>query len=108
MLFLGASNMTEDALAVKRIDHILLIPEDPRGLYDFLTQELRLPVAWAFREYEGFASGGVFVGNVNLEALDDAREFLSSRRLLGQDEKVSITLNPEKTFGFLLEILEAE
>jgi len=59
MLFLGASSMTENASAVKRIDHILLTPEDPRGLYDFLTQELRLPVAWAFREYEGFASGGV-------------------------------------------------
>jgi hypothetical protein len=64
-----ASNLTESGSVVKRIDHILLTPENPRGLYDFLTQELKLPTAWAFREYEGFASGGIFFGNVNLEAL---------------------------------------
>ena len=58
VLIVGASNLTESGSAVKRIDHILLTPEDPRGLYDFLTQELKLPTAWAFREYGGFASGG--------------------------------------------------
>jgi hypothetical protein len=58
VLTVGASNLTESGSAVKRIDHILLTPEDPRGLYDFLTEELKLPTAWAFREYEGFASGG--------------------------------------------------
>jgi len=64
-----ANNLTESGSPVKRIDHILLTPEDPRGLYDFLTEELKLPVAWPFREYEGFASGGIFFGNVNLEVL---------------------------------------
>jgi len=64
-----ASNLTENGSVVKRIDHILLTPENPRGLYDFLTEELKLPAAWTFREYEGFASGGIFFGNVNLEAL---------------------------------------
>jgi hypothetical protein len=77
-LFLGASNMTESASVVKRIDHILLNPEEPRGLYDFLTQELKLPVAWAYREYEGFASGGIFFGNVNLEALVMNQDNLST------------------------------
>jgi len=45
---------------------------------------------------------------IKVKSLDDAREFLSSRRLLGQDKKGSITLNPEKTYGILFEILEAE
>ncbi len=74
----GASNLKENGSTVKRIDHILLTPEDPRGLYDFLTQELKLPTAWAFREYEGFASGGIFFGNVNLEALVMNQDNLSS------------------------------
>jgi len=78
VLFVGASNLTESGSAVKRIDHILLTPEDPRGLYDFLTQELKLPTAWAFREYEGFASGGIFFGNVNLEALVMNQDNLST------------------------------
>jgi hypothetical protein len=78
VLFLGTNNVTEEPSIVKRIDHILLTPEDPRGLYDFLTQELKMPTAWAFREYEGFASGGIFFGNVNLEALVMSRDNLSS------------------------------
>jgi hypothetical protein len=53
---------------VEQVDHILLVPDNPRGLFDFFTQELNLPVAWPFREYGQFASGGVFAGNVNLEA----------------------------------------
>ncbi len=74
----GASNLKRNGSTVKRVDHILLTPEDPRGLYDFLTQELKLPTAWVFREYEGFASGGVFFGNVNLEALVMNQDNLSS------------------------------
>jgi hypothetical protein len=82
ILFLGAGNMTEEPSVVKRIDHILLTPEDPRGLYDFMTQELKMPVAWSFREYEGFASGGVFFGNVNLEALVMNRDSLSTPSMI--------------------------
>ena len=78
LLTIGASNLTESGSAVKRIDHILLSPENPRGLYDFLTEELKLPTAWAFREYEDFASGGIFFGNVNLEALVMNQDNLSS------------------------------
>ena len=73
-----ASDLTANGSVVKRIDHILLTPEDPRGLYNFLTEELKLPVAWTFREYEGFASGGVFFGNVNLEALVMNQDKLST------------------------------
>jgi len=54
---------------IKQVDHILLTPEDPQGLFDFLSQELKLPIAWPYQKYGGFASGGVFAGNVNLEAL---------------------------------------
>ena len=73
-----ASNLKENDSVVKCIDHILLTPENPRGLYNFLTEDLKLPVAWAFKEYEGFASGGVFFGNVNLEALVMNRDNLST------------------------------
>jgi hypothetical protein len=59
---------TQAPRLIEQIDHILLVPDNPRGLFDFFTQELKLPVAWPFREYGQFASGGVFAGNVNLEA----------------------------------------
>lgn len=54
---------------VKQVDHILLTPEDPRGLFDFFTQDLQLPTAWQYQKYGNFASGGVFAGNVNLESM---------------------------------------
>lgn len=59
---------TQAPRLIEQIDHILLVPDNPRALFDFFTQDLKLPVAWPFREYGSFASGGVFAGNVNLEA----------------------------------------
>jgi hypothetical protein len=64
---LSREDVKKDGL-VKKIDHILLTPEDPKGLYDFLTKELQLPPAWDYRSYGVFASGAGFAGNVNLEA----------------------------------------
>lgn len=84
MLPISANDLMKSGSVVNCIDHILLAPEDPRGLFDFLTHELKLPAAWAFREYEGFASGGVFFGNVNLEALVmNQDDFYSPSKILG-------------------------
>ena len=72
LLFCQAFMFQEEAKKAPRlteqIDHILMVPDNPRALFDFFTQELKLPVAWPYREYGSFASGGVFAGNVNLEA----------------------------------------
>jgi hypothetical protein len=54
---------------VKQVDHILLNLENPRELFDFFAQELKLPVVWPYQEYGNAASGGVFAGNVNLEPI---------------------------------------
>ena len=97
----GASNLTENGFAVKRIDHILLTPENPRGLYDFLTQELKLPAAWTFREYEGFASGGIFFGNVNLEALVMNQDNLSTPSKIA-----GIAFEPAESTGKVVEELK--
>jgi len=60
---------TESKGVVRQVDHILLATENPKAFYDFLTKELQLPIAWPYQEYDGFATGGVSAGNVNLEAL---------------------------------------
>jgi hypothetical protein len=54
---------------VKQVDHIMLDSENPRELFDFFAQELKLPVVWPYQEYGNAASGGVFAGNVNLEPI---------------------------------------
>ncbi len=52
---------------VRQIDRILIETGDPRALYDLFTDELQLPVAWPYVDNGGRASGGIGVGNVNLE-----------------------------------------
>ena len=54
---------------VRQIDHILIESADAAALFSLLADTLRLPVVWAMQDYGSFASGGVAVGNVNLEVL---------------------------------------
>ena len=51
----------------KQLDHLLSRVENPRRLFDTLTGTLGLPVAWPFRSYPSFQSGGVALGNLYLE-----------------------------------------
>ena len=57
------------APVVKKVDHLVINSEDPKKLFELMTGTLGLPVAWPFTEYPGFATGGVQVGNVNIEVL---------------------------------------
>lgn len=55
---------------IRRIDHIMIRADDPAKVYAFFTEVLHLPVAWPLMSpREGVATGGVGVGNVNVEAI---------------------------------------
>lgn len=54
---------------VQRIDHVVVPLADAERAYTYLTETLGLPGAWPYAPYPGFASGGVVVGNANLEVL---------------------------------------
>ena len=57
---------------------------DPRELYAFFTETLQLPVAWPLTSpREGVMTGGVGVGNVNLEAIQFPGQTERQPRLLG-------------------------
>ncbi|MEZ4702520.1 MAG: VOC family protein [Rhodothermales bacterium] len=58
-----------DMRLVRQIDHIKLVSGEARGLFAVLTDTLRLPVAWPMTDYGGFVSGGVAIGDVNLEII---------------------------------------
>jgi hypothetical protein len=57
------------ARIVRQVDHVLLVSPAANRIFDTLTGELRLPVAWPFTSYGAFTSGGVALGNVNLEII---------------------------------------
>lgn len=53
---------------IDRVDHIYVEIDDAQAVFDALTRRLGLPVGWPFRQVaEGFASGGISLGNLILE-----------------------------------------
>jgi hypothetical protein len=68
---------------VRRIDHIMIRTGDPNGLYAFLTEFLRLPVAWPLASRSGVTSGGVGFGNVTVEAITFPNQASPKARLVG-------------------------
>lgn len=54
---------------VRQLDHVLLVSPSATRIFDTLTGDLRLPVAWPMNSYGSFRSGGVALGNLNLEII---------------------------------------
>lgn len=55
---------------VRQVDHIIVQVDtvaNAKSLWSVFSKTLNLPVAWPPSDYEGFFSGGVNIGNVNLE-----------------------------------------
>lgn len=57
---------------VRQVDHILIASGQAKELFSLLSDTFQFPVAWPLSDYGGFASGGVAVGNVNLEIIKDS------------------------------------
>ena len=54
------------------LDHIMIRVPDAPVAFSFLTKNLGLPVAWDLNDYGFFISGGISVGNINLELLQSS------------------------------------
>jgi hypothetical protein len=52
---------------IRQIDHILIGSDQAEELFRLFSEKLSLPVVWSFQSYGSFSSGGVSVGNVNIE-----------------------------------------
>jgi hypothetical protein len=47
----------------------MMSSDEPEQLFRLFSEKLGLPLAWAFQSYGTFASGGVSLGNVNIELI---------------------------------------
>ena len=54
---------------VKGVDHFFAYSSEPEPLFKFFRDTLGLPQAWDFKSYGDFASGGVWMGNVQFEVV---------------------------------------
>lgn len=57
---------------VRQVDHVLVASGEARELFTLLSEGLGFPVAWPMESYGSFSSGGIALGDVNLELLEDS------------------------------------
>ena len=57
---------------VRQVDHVLIASSQAEELFSLLSDTHQFPVAWPMSQHGGYASGGVAVGNVNLEIIKDS------------------------------------
>jgi catechol 2,3-dioxygenase-like lactoylglutathione lyase family enzyme len=54
---------------IEQIDHIGILADRPKELFNFFTEVLNLPVAFPYTEYPFYTSGSVVLGNIFLEIM---------------------------------------
>lgn len=52
---------------VRQVDHILVESGDPDALFGLFTDTLQFPVAWPMTDSQGYMSGGLGAGDINIE-----------------------------------------
>ena len=69
---------------IRQIDHIMIRTGDPRELYAFFAETRQLPIASPMTSPRpGVTTGGVGVGNVNLETIQSPGQTDTRPHLLG-------------------------
>ena len=68
----SGDNTRQSSHIVSQVDHVMIVSNRAKELFALLKETLQLPVAWPMTSYGGFASGGVAVGNMNLEVVESA------------------------------------
>ena len=82
--FESASQTRATRPPILQIDHIMIRTGDPRELYAFFAETLRLPVAWPMTSPRpGVMTGGIGFGNVNIEAIQFPGQADPRPRLVG-------------------------
>lgn len=59
---------------IRQADHIVVGAREAEKVFRLFSETLKMPVVWPFRSYGAFASGGVALGNVNLELVRAAED----------------------------------
>jgi hypothetical protein len=65
----GQKQYPRSSVLLKGVDHFFAYSSEPEPLFKFFRDILGLPQAWDFKSYGDFASGGVWMGNVQLEVV---------------------------------------
>lgn len=71
-VLISCDNSSDESKSIiQNVDHIMLISENAEEVKNFMDDVLKLPESWPYTYMNGFSTGGVFAGNVRLEAADN-------------------------------------
>jgi hypothetical protein len=96
----GAESTSGTRNVVRQIDHILIASREAEAVFALLSETFRLPIVWPMSDYGGFASGGVALGNVNIEILRST----ASGDATARSRIIGFALEPEPLAGSLAEL----
>ena len=66
---------------LKGVDHFFAFSSEPETLFKFFRDTLGLPQVWDFKNFGDFASGGVWMGNVEFEVVTWKTACLASQKI---------------------------
>ena len=66
----GPESQQQYSPLLRGVDHFFATSNEPEVLLNFFRDDLGLPQVWAFRNFGDFASGGVWMGNVEFEVVN--------------------------------------
>jgi len=77
----SAQNARRKGPIIRQVDRILVESTDPESLFSFFADTLQLPEAWPLVDNQGFMSGGVGTGNVNIEFFRYAEQSVAAHKV---------------------------
>jgi hypothetical protein len=84
---------------INKIDHFLISSPQSKELYTLFTTEFNLPVIWEYQTFGLFSSGGVTLGNVTFEFVQDGPDQITVYH--------GIALEPKQTAAEVVPILDS-
>ena len=84
---------------INKIDHFFISSPQSKDLYTLFTTEFNLPVIWDYQTWGSFSSGGVTLGNVAFEFVQDGPDQITVYH--------GIALEPKQSAAEIVPILDS-
>ena len=90
------------------VDHLMIQVPNTSATFDLFTRSFGLPVAWNLSDYGSFSSGGVSLGNVNIELIHMSDKILDDELIPQRDGIIGIAFQPGDSLNGSLSSLDAK
>jgi hypothetical protein len=94
-------------LTVRQVDHLMVRVPDPARTHRLCTGTLGLPVAWPLADYGEFVTGGISLGNVNVEFLNSPPAPAGEEGIPDRYGIVGVAFHPEFPLTDIVEELNS-